>query len=180
MIESNYESESLLILAGLDFDLTEEREEYFWKAVKELEIDIEAENSDIEYGKFIANSVLKNELTPEIGLQEMTKIYRSTKTKNKDKFFHFNEIDEEIGWIENIGYPIGVKPKIPIENLDEFLRTEFELFLKHEKLETKRQFKENEYGHNREKIYRGKSKNNWFFDNLYKRIEKIWYQFRVL
>ena len=41
-IKMGYDSESLIILAGLDFESTEERENYFWKSVKELNLNIKS------------------------------------------------------------------------------------------------------------------------------------------
>lgn len=128
LLAHKYESESLFILAGLDYNSREEREHYFWRAIEELGIDLDKETSDISYGKYIAALVINNTITPEAGLNEMTNIYHAT--KHKKCFLHFYEIEKEIGWIENVGYPPGIKPEIPIENLEEFLKKEFELFLK--------------------------------------------------
>ena len=42
-----YESENLVILAGLDFDTTEIREKYFWKSVEDLQIDTDRSDEEI-------------------------------------------------------------------------------------------------------------------------------------
>ena len=151
-LNSKYNSESLQILAGLDLESTEERENYFWNSVKELGFDIKEETSDLSYGKYIAKLVLNNELSSDQGLKEMTKIYNSNKSKNKMKFFHFNEIDLELSCMEHIGLPIGVKPKIPFGNMDDFLKKEFELFLKNDELGIEREYKENEFHYNWDKL----------------------------
>ena len=148
----NYESESLVILAGLDRESTEERAHYFWKSAEELGVDVKEETADISYGEYIAKSVLENKMTAEIGLKEMTKIYRSAKSNNKQKFLHFHEISLELGCMEHIGLPVGVEAKIPFEDLDNFLKKEFTLFLNHLKSGTERVYKENEFFHNWNKL----------------------------
>ena len=151
-LEAKYDAESLWILAGLDSGSREEREDYFWKSLQELNIDINEENADISYGKFIARSVLKNQMPSYIGLKEMVKIYHSNKSRKKNKFFHFNEIALEVSCMENIGLPLGVEPKIPYEDMESFLRKEFESFLEHEKLGIERKVLKNEYHHNWDKL----------------------------
>lgn len=159
LLMSKYESESLWILAGLNSDSIEGIEKYFWDAIEELGIDLKKETSDVTYAKYVAKSVLINKIKPKDGLNEMIKIYRTT--KDKDKFNHFNEIELELSWMDNIGLPSGVAPKIPIDSLDEFLKNEFDLFLKYEELGVKRKFEPNQFHHNWEELlYPDSNKND--------------------
>ncbi|WP_293873071.1 hypothetical protein [Flavobacterium sp.] len=44
-MELGFESENLFILAGLDFDTTEEREKYFSKSIGDLKLEIEKDDN---------------------------------------------------------------------------------------------------------------------------------------
>lgn len=93
-IELGYDSESLLILAGLDYDTTEERTKYFWQSIEELKVDIEREEFEFinDYAKYVAKAVLNDNLSPESGLVIMLDIYRST--AYNPKYVQFYEIEE--------------------------------------------------------------------------------------
>lgn len=147
-MKAGYESESLFILGGLDHASTQERAAYFWQALEELGIHINATTADISYGKFIASLVLNQELTPLQGLAAMTQIFHAPKCINKDHFFHFHEITIELDCMDHVGLPIGVPAKIPIDDLEPFLRKEFELFLVYEQLGKQRATQQYQFCHN--------------------------------
>ena len=129
-----YETESLLILAGLDNDSTEERERYFWKAIDELNLNVEREESRQihEYAKYIARAVSSKEISPEDGLRKMMDVYYCTSCSSK--YFQFYILKDVI---DDQRYAAQI-PKNSHENLTDrmngLIRKEFESFLATEEL----------------------------------------------
>ena len=129
-INLGYHSESLIILAGLDYALKEERESYFWKTVHELDLDFERNELILaeDYAKYIAKAVLENRISPESGLYEMTNVFRSSNYNSK--YSNFSKIQEDIDLLsyDDIEIPI-YNLDLNLDNADDFIKKEFKLFL---------------------------------------------------
>jgi hypothetical protein len=142
-IKMGYDSESLIILAGLDFESTEERENYFWKSVKELNLNIKREESELinDYAKYVANAVLNNQLSAKSGLAKMMIICRSTEYDSK--YIQFYEISEDLDYLKyDEEYPPIYNQGITLENVDEYIKKEFKFFLECEELGIEREMLE--------------------------------------
>ncbi len=132
MLENNYESESLIILAGLDSDSTEEREKYFWKSLGELDLDVNKEDIELidNYAIYIAESVVNGKISPKDGLSIMQNIIQSS--DYSEKYFKFYEINEDLDYLKYDNNTI-FNNDLSLENLDSYIIKEFELFLEVEK-----------------------------------------------
>lgn len=124
-----YDSDSLIILAGLYYESTEEREAYFWKSVKELNLNIKKEASELisNYAKYVANAVVNMQLSPKSGLSKMCNICRSTGYDSK--YIQFYELEEDMDSLNYEEYAPVFNQGITKENVDEFIVGAFELFL---------------------------------------------------
>lgn len=133
MLENGYDSESLIILAGLDSDSTVLREQYFWQAIEELKLD--KSKSDIEliddYAVYIAESVLCKKIDPKNGLLIMQEIVRATDYSNR--YIPFYQLDEDLEYLKYDNRTI-FNSGLSIENAETFIIKEFELFLDAKKL----------------------------------------------
>lgn len=85
-----YDSESMWILAGLDNESKEEREEYFWKAVKELDLSVSRPKKGnlIDYAVYVTNAVLQNFITSREGVNEMFEIFIASGYETKYMSFY--------------------------------------------------------------------------------------------
>lgn len=133
LLENEFESESLIILAGLSSDSTEEREIYFWLSISELKIDLNL--TDVElieyYAEYIAEEVCKGNMKAANGLMIMQEVVFMSDYDSK--YIQFFELDEDIDYLENYGgfiYNTGFNK----ENKERFIMEEFELFLETERL----------------------------------------------
>jgi hypothetical protein len=128
-LQAGYDSESLAILAGLDYDTTEERIEYFWKSVQELNLDIQKEKFEYiqDYAVYVAKAVGQGLLSPESGLQKMLEICRAT---NYDApYISFYDLAEDLDLIKSGAHLPIFNPGITRENARDFIKKAFEAFL---------------------------------------------------
>jgi hypothetical protein len=132
MMENNYDSGSLVILAGLDSDSTEVKEQYFWQTIDELKLDIKKTDFDLidHYAVYVAESVISKKILPKTGLSIMQEIVRVT--DYSDKYIHFYELDEDLDYLRYDNKTI-FNTGLSLENADKFIIREFELFLDAEK-----------------------------------------------
>lgn len=131
-MKSGYDSDSLIILAGLYYESTEEREAYFWKAVEELNLNIKKEASALisDYAKYVATAVVNMQLSPKSGLSKMCNICRSTGYDSK--YIQFYELEEDMDSFNYEEYTPVFNQGITKENADEFTIRAFELFLEYQ------------------------------------------------
>lgn len=131
---ADFESESLVILAGLDGYDTEEKEKFFLKSIEELNIDIK--KSDYElieiYALFIATQVVENKLKVLEGLNIMLDIVRAT--DYDAKYCQFSDIDEDIDYLNHCEQTI-FNSGLRKNNIEEYVKNEFALLIEIEALE---------------------------------------------
>ncbi len=134
-MQSGYESESLVILAGLDYESRKEREQYFRQAARELKLNVEKETSELisDYVNFIAKCVLNQEINPKRGLEKMMQIYRFT--DYDAKYSQFYELDEDLDILNYNGYSPIFNVNLTLDNADDYIVNEFRFFLQFEELE---------------------------------------------
>jgi hypothetical protein len=132
LLENGYESENIMILAGLDKSPSQEIEKYFEMSLKDIKFIVEkSENELVEiYAEYIINEVLKGAMIPSLGLSKMLDIVIATDYNSK--YILFFQLDEDIDYLG-------------LDNIDKkesYIQKEFELFVESEKLqiddETKR------------------------------------------
>lgn len=133
LLENGYDSESLIILAGLNYDTTEEREEYFWKSVDELDIIIDKSDFELieNYAEYIAYEVVNERIEPIIGLSIMQHIVRETDYSSK--YVQFYELSEDLDYLTHdsrVIYSSGLS----LINKNAFIKEEFRIFLELENL----------------------------------------------
>lgn len=133
VLELGYQSENLLILAGLDFDSTEEREEYFWKSVNDLKLEVEkSEDKLIEkYALTIANKAIRNEISIDYAFSQMLKIVSASEYDNR--YIAFYEIDENLDYLK-YDNSVLFNSGLTLENSKDFIMEEMKIFVQMENL----------------------------------------------
>lgn len=144
MMENGYDSESLIILAGLDNESTEEREQYFWQTIDELNLDVNKSDFDLidNYAEYVAESVVNKKIAPKDGLSIMQEIVRSTDYSSK--YVQFYELDEDLDYLKYDNRTI-FNSGLTLKNADSFITREFELFLDTEKHKIDKNIRESAY-----------------------------------
>jgi len=127
-LKLGYESENLYILAGMDNDTTEEREKYFWKSIKDLNID--CQKSKEKLIEFYANTIAKKTINKELNIENaLDKMYKIIIATDYDKrYYSFFDIIEDIDNIRCYGRPL-LCSGLTREKFDEYVIEEFEIFL---------------------------------------------------
>ena len=163
LLENELESENILILAGLDKYPREEIEEYFWKCVDDLKLDLKKSDFELieNFAVHVANSVLTNEMKPKEGLRIMNDIVRES--EYSIKYIQFYNLEEDIDYLNYDGGTLFNSFK-KTDNLDEIIIEEFRLFLRAEKINLDDKYREFAYclkckTLNKPKL---KPKKNWF------------------
>jgi RNase P subunit RPR2 len=128
LMANGYESDSLLILAGLDNDSTEDREKYFFASLDELEIKNEKSELELIDGYVIelARQVVRHKFEPRKALSIMLDVI--SRTDYLDKYLHFYDIDEDIYFVTNRDSPL-INQELNKDNIDDFIINEFKIFL---------------------------------------------------
>ncbi len=162
LMSKGFDSESLVILAGLDYDTTEEREKYFWQTIDELGLDIYRTDFELieSYAIYVAELVVNKKITPIEGLKLMQDIVR--KTDYSKRYIQFYEIDEDLEYLHYDNHTI-FSSELTLNNVDSFITREFELFLEAEKYKIDEETRELAYCKSCDKIEKPKLKNirNW-------------------
>lgn len=129
LLENGFDSESLQILAGLDNEDSEIREKYFWKATKELNINIDKQEIDLInfYVDNLVDEVISGSVSPKYGLQMMCDVAR--KTDYNEKFMPFYMLDEDVDYLDYSGQSLTVNG-LTKENTDQYIIDEFKLYKK--------------------------------------------------
>ena len=133
--KKGYDSESLWILAGLDNENSEVIEEYFWKTVHELNLEIE-NNIDEDtlnwYATYIAHKVVVDDidLDEAIGIMYQICLF----TDYDERYVPFYELKEDLDCLEYSDISPIFNSKITKENANSFIVKEFDLFLECKKL----------------------------------------------
>ncbi|MCC6372745.1 MAG: hypothetical protein IT236_17205 [Bacteroidia bacterium] len=129
LMQNGFDSDNLQILAGLDNSDTEEREHYFWRSVKDLNINIDKKEIDLIdfYVDNLVDEVLEGNVPPKFALRQMCEVAR--KTDYSPKYMDFYMLDDEIDSIEYDGHAIFTNG-LTKNNADEYILNEFKLFKK--------------------------------------------------
>ncbi|MCG6187666.1 hypothetical protein [Maribellus maritimus] len=115
MIQNGYDTENILILAGLDNSDTEEREKYFRESLDDLKIDYPDNEKELRsfYSNSLANKVVTGKISPQIGLRKMTELVYANNYSGE--FLAFADLDEDIDYVKYSGQPLfnsGLTKKI--------------------------------------------------------------------
>src|SRR5690606_18911800 len=94
-----YGSENLYVLAGLDFESTEEREKYFIESLKDLQIGIETDEEKLieNYAITLTKKVVEKVVDIDYGFKQMLKIV--TASEYDQKYISFFEIEEDLDYL---------------------------------------------------------------------------------
>jgi len=133
LLQNNYDTESLCILAGLDHESTEVREKYFQESLKELKIEINKTDSELidEYIIHIAKEVINDRIDP---VKAVSIIYNIV--VYKDYFSDYNEffdLSEDLLNLEYDGRTI-FNFGLTNSNKEKYIKEEFSLLLKFKEL----------------------------------------------
>lgn len=133
VMELGFETENLYILAGLDYDSTEEREEYFWKCIEELELEVEKDEGKLinKCALIIANRAIRKEIDITYALSKMVEIVWVSDYDRR--YLAFYTIDED--W-DSLKYDNSTRwnSDLTKENLEELILEEMKLFVQMENL----------------------------------------------
>lgn len=133
VLKTGVSSENLYILAGLDNDSTEDREEYFWKSINDLNLNFSKSEDDLIeiYAFNLAKKVVKNGIDIEIAFKKMLQIVSAT--GYSDRYIGFYEISEDLDYLYYDNSTI-YNHGLTLENYTTFVLEEFNLFLEMEDL----------------------------------------------
>lgn len=133
ILQLGYESENLYILAGLDFDSTEEREKYFKDSLNDLKIEVEKDEGKLieNYAITISKRLVNREIEVDFAFSQIVKIVSAS--DYNQKYIPFFEIDEDL---ECLKYNNSVlfNSGLTLENSKVFILEEFKIFLEMENL----------------------------------------------
>ena len=162
LLQNGFESESVLILAGLDNYPKDEIEEYFWKSVNDLGLKLKKSDFELleNFAQYVANAVVTNRMTPTAGLRIMNDIVRESEYSNK--YIQFYNLDEDIDYL-NYDSKTLFNSFDKNDNLDEIIIEEFRLFLKAEKMNLSDEYREFVFCNNCQTLSKPilKPKKNW-------------------
>ena len=168
LLQKGFETESILILAGLDNCPREEIEKYFWKSVNDL--DLKLKKSDFKllenFALYIANGAITNQMNPNVGLRIMNDIVRESDYSNK--YIQFYNLDEDIDYL-NYDNRTLFNSFDKTDNLDEIIKEEFRLFVKAESMNLSDEFREFVFCNSCHSLSKPilKSKKNWLSKTEY-------------
>lgn len=133
VLELGYESENLFILAGLDYDTTEEREEYFWKSIDDLKLDVEKTEDELikKYALTIANKAIRKEISIDYAFRQMLKIVSASQYDSR--YISFYEIDEDLDYL-SYNNSVLFNSGLTLENSKDFILEELKIFVQMEEL----------------------------------------------
>jgi len=128
-----YESENLVILAGLDFDTTEIREKYFWKSIEDLKIDTDKSDEEIleEYALLIAEKAVAGEISADHAFGQMRNIVSAS--GYDARYMVFYEIDEDLDCLR-YNDAVLFNSELTLANQKEYILEELQLFYEMESL----------------------------------------------
>jgi hypothetical protein len=163
LLEKGFETESILILAGLDNYPTEEIEEYFWKSVNELDLKLKKSDFELQenFALYIAEGVIANKIKPKVGLSIMNDLVRESGYSNK--YIQFYNLEEDIDYL-NYDNKTLFNSFDKTDNLDEIIKEEFRLFLKAESMNLSDEYREFAFCYSCHSLSKPilKPKKNWF------------------
>ncbi|MGK6351602.1 hypothetical protein [Parapedobacter sp. DT-150] len=128
-----YESENLVILAGLDFDTTEIREKYFRKSIEDLKIDTNKRDEEIleKYALITAEKAVAGEISINHAFGRMRNIVSAS--GYDARYIAFYEIDEDLDCLR-YNDSVLFNSELTLENQKEYILEELKLFYKMESL----------------------------------------------
>ena len=159
--KEGYDSESLWILAGLDNESTEVREEYFWKTIEELNLEIEREEIELlnDYAIYLSNAVINKAISPRTGIKKMFELCRTS--GYDEKYMQFYELDEDLDCLKYGDITPIYNHEITEENADEIILNEFRLFIECEKFGVSKDTYESAYCNNCHQVNKPKLKTKY-------------------
>jgi len=168
LLENGFESESLIILAGLDSYPTEEKEKYFWKSIKELDIKTEKDDSELidYYADFIAKQVVENKINPMVGLSKVLDVVRATEYSTK--YIQFYSLAEDIDYLNCSKSTVSNFGGLTLGNKEEYVKEEFQLFLEMNQLQIDESLRDSSYCLNCNKLGKSLLKTKYQLKKPYK------------
>ena len=147
LLVNGIESENIVILAGLDFSDSWEREEYFFKCLEDLNIEIPSEEETFySLSLIIAKKALNNELEPQTALKMMFKIVVASDYDGKYiDFLSLDDAVDDLNYSESDRYYSYFYEGMNKNNIGQFIKEEFELYLKYQNIELPENFNQMYY-----------------------------------
>ncbi|MDR0811411.1 MAG: hypothetical protein LBN23_03940 [Paludibacter sp.] len=128
------ESENLCLLAGLDNDTTEEREEYFLKSLNDIKFEKKkSEKELIEiYAKNLAKKAVNGEINIDVAFKKMVKVFYYS--DDDSKYSDFFEIDEDLDSLKYDNTTLFIS-ELTLDNYKEYILEEFKIFIEMQDLQ---------------------------------------------
>jgi len=141
LLERGYETENILILAGLDNYPREEIETYFWSSVNDLNIKLTKSDFELleNFAVYVANSILSKDMEPNEGLRIMNDIVRESDYSNR--YIQFFNLEDDQYYLENDKHT-HYNSFDGTDNFDEIIIEEFNLFLEAERINLEPKYRE--------------------------------------
>lgn len=171
VLELGYESENLFVLAGLDYDTTEERESYFWRSVKDLRLVVTKNEGELieNYALTIANKAIRKEIDIDYVFSQMLKIVSASEYDSR--YIAFYEIDEDIDYLKYNNSTL-FNSELTIENAKDFILEELKIFVQMENLKIPNQERNKCYCKTCQKLNTPITKNKFQFKKPFRYI--VW------
>lgn len=133
VLELGYESNNLFVLAGLDYDTTIEREDYFWKSVKDLNLEVKNNKDKLieSYALTIANKAIRKEIGIDYAFGQMLKIVSASEYDNK--YMAFYEIEEDLDYLSYQNSTL-FNADLTLANANDYILEELKIFAEMESL----------------------------------------------
>lgn len=127
LLKEGYESESLLILAGLDNESLDVCENYFQKALEELAIDVEINESDLidYYVESVVQEVVTGKMQAEKGRQIMYDV--TLKPGYIERYMQFCLLQDDLDSLEYLKTGTSIKG-LSRDTVDEYIVKEFRIY----------------------------------------------------
>lgn len=99
VMELGYDSEDLYVLAGLDFDTTEEREKYFLKSMESLGLQTEKSKDELleSYAVSIAGKAISKDVSIDYAFNQLMKVVSASGYESR--YLAFYEIREDLDYL---------------------------------------------------------------------------------
>ncbi len=131
LIVKGYQSENLLILAGLGNESSDVIDIYFKKTIEDLKISTDKSDKELIeiFALQLINEVVEEKIDPRDGLSLMQEIVIAT--DYSDRFIQFYALQEDLDYYNNLDNTVH-NPEIDASKIEKSIIEEFKRFIEQE------------------------------------------------
>lgn len=140
-MQNGYESDNLCVIAGCDNELSEIVDSYFDRAKKDLDLDLNLDDSTIVniYAEQIINEIINESINPEKGLSILVKI--DEYLESDTRYNIFSEIAYDIDYLKFDNYTIYI-PNLSLDNVNKYIIDECKLLMQFQDIQISDEMKD--------------------------------------